>query len=285
MTIMLLAMFPDWNSLDSVRRAHSDLEAAGLLFFALLVVADALAHVLRDEGKKHSFGTAGIWFFAVAVLCEIAAYPYGQRNDALSAQVISSLDAEARDASEAAGQAKDKAGEAQSEAEAVGKEADKAETRIAVLDKRADVLASVLSARRVQDEAGLGSDLKENFKGRSIAFDSYIGDEEAYWLCSQLESIAQKAGVDAKDECATRRLSKQLPMTDLHIGAPSIDEARRLSMVLKRPGRVPGYFVGFNVEPEITVTVGVKPSTPLYPIAPKAGHGGNKDASKPSVKP
>jgi hypothetical protein len=261
--MMLLAMLPDWNSLDSVRRAHSDLEAAGLLFFALLVVADALAHTSRDEGKKHLLGTVGIWSFAVAVLCEIAGYPYGQRNDVLSARVIVSLDAKAQDASEAAGRAKGKA--------------DEAETRIAALNKRADVLAYVLSARRVRDEVGLGRDLNKEFKGRSIAFDSYIGDEEAFWLCSQLENVAQKAGVHAKDECATKRLSKQLPIVDLHISAPSIGEAQHLSMVLKRPGRVPGYFVGINVEPEITVTVGVKPTTPLDPMVPKAGRGSIRD--------
>jgi hypothetical protein len=281
--MMLPAMLPDWNSLDSVRRAHSVLEGAGLAFFGLLVAAEAIAHTSRDEERKHVFDTVGISFFAIAVLCEIAGYWYGQRNDALSAQVISSLDIKAQDASEAAGHAKDKAGEATSRAEAVGKEADEAETRIAALDKRADVLADVLSARRIRDEIGLGNDLSKEFQGRSVAFDSYIGDEEAYWLCSQLENIAQKAGVDAKDECATKRLSKQLPIVDLHISAPSIDEAQRLSLVLKRPGRVPGIFVGFNVEPEIIVTVGVKPSIPLYPMFPKAARGSTRSAAKPST--
>lgn len=95
---MLLVILPNWSSLDSVRHAHSDLELAGLVFFALLVIAEALAHNSKQEEMKHLFDSIGIWFFAIAVLCEIAGYWYGQRNDALSEQVIRSLDATARSA-------------------------------------------------------------------------------------------------------------------------------------------------------------------------------------------
>src|ERR1700746_2240026 len=89
---------PDWNSLDSVRRTHSDLEGAALVFFALLVVCEALAHLSDDKKTERWFDKIGIVFCAIAVLAEIAAYPYGQRNDTLSEQVIVSLDAKARDA-------------------------------------------------------------------------------------------------------------------------------------------------------------------------------------------
>src|ERR1039458_2293417 len=84
-------ILPDWNSLESVRRAHSDLEAAALVFFALLVVSEALAHLSDDKKTERRFDRIGIVFFAIAVLAEIAAYPYGQRNDTLSAQIIGSL--------------------------------------------------------------------------------------------------------------------------------------------------------------------------------------------------
>jgi hypothetical protein len=108
------------------------------------------------------------------------------------------------------------------------------------------------------------------FSGGHITFDSYVGDEEAYWLCSQLAEIALKAGVESKDECAEKRLSTRLPITDLHISAPTIDEGQRLSMVLKKTRCVPGYFVGFNAAPEVTVTVGAKPSIPLFPMVNRA---------------
>ena len=98
-TMMNLALLPDWDSLDSVRLAHSILEASGLVFFALLVVADAISHTSESDRKKHAFDTVGIWFFAIAVMCEIVGFQYSQRNDELSDQVIRSLDDVAKDAS------------------------------------------------------------------------------------------------------------------------------------------------------------------------------------------
>jgi hypothetical protein len=89
---------PDWNSLDSVRRAHSDLEIAALLFFALLVIFDVLAHLSEEKPRERLLEKIGLFWFAVAILAEIVAYPYGQRNDKLSAQVIVSLDAKAEEA-------------------------------------------------------------------------------------------------------------------------------------------------------------------------------------------
>lgn len=118
MTMMYSAMlFPDWNSLESVRRAHSDLEAAALVFFALLVVFDVLAHLSRDEKREGLLEKIGLSFFAVAVLAEIVAYPYGQRNDILSEQLIGSLDAQARQASIRASKAVTDSGKAVIQAE------------------------------------------------------------------------------------------------------------------------------------------------------------------------
>ena len=91
-------LIPDWNSLDSVRRAHSDLEAAALVFFALLVLFDILAHLSTDDKKKTLLEKIGLCCFAIAVLAEVVAYPYGQRNDTLSGQIIGSLDSETREA-------------------------------------------------------------------------------------------------------------------------------------------------------------------------------------------
>lgn len=91
-------LIPDWNSLDSVRRVHSDLEAAALVFFALLVLFDILAHLSINNKKKTLLEKIGLCCFAIAVLAEVVAYPYGQRNDTLSGQAIGSLDAETREA-------------------------------------------------------------------------------------------------------------------------------------------------------------------------------------------
>jgi hypothetical protein len=117
---MYLAIcLPDWNSLDSVRRAHSRLEGSALVFFALLVAFDVLAHLSAEDKRREAlFEKIGLCCFAVAVLAEIAAYPYGQRNDTLSAQVIGSLDTKSREAFANASGALTKSGAADTKAEA-----------------------------------------------------------------------------------------------------------------------------------------------------------------------
>ena len=245
------------------------------------LVADTGEKWLGERRSKH----LERWSTVVLILALLVSLTALWRTNELTGYVIGSLgdkadraDSKARDASDVAGRAKDKAGEAKTKADAVGVEADQAQTKIAGVDRHADVLAYFLSARRVQDESGLENDLRKEFRGEHITFDSYVGDEEAYWLCSQLAEIARKAGVDSKDECAAKQLSNRLPITDLHISAPTIDEGQRLLMVLKKLKRVPGYSVGLHVAPEVTVTVGVKPSIPLFPMV-------KRTASKTIAKP
>jgi len=98
MALNLTNFMPFWNSLDSVRRIHSDLELAALISFALLVFFDVLAHIASDEKRQRIFGEIGLWFFGFAVLFEFIAYPYGQRNDTLSEQIIGSLDIKSKQA-------------------------------------------------------------------------------------------------------------------------------------------------------------------------------------------
>ncbi len=123
-------MIPDCNSLDSVRQAHSLLEATALVFFALLVLFDVLAHLSKDENKKTLLEKIGLGFFAVAVLAEIIAYPYGQRNDALSARIIGSLDAKASEADHKSDSAISKSGAAETKANASDKKTDVIEKRL-----------------------------------------------------------------------------------------------------------------------------------------------------------
>ncbi|PYY10967.1 MAG: hypothetical protein DMG61_20370 [Acidobacteria bacterium] len=121
-------MIPNWNSLESVRHAHSDLEAAALVFFALLVFFDVLAHFSEDKNRERLLEKVGLCFFAIAVFAEIAAYPYGQRNDTLSEQIIGSLDTKAKDAFTNASNASTKAGDAANTADRANRAADHAET-------------------------------------------------------------------------------------------------------------------------------------------------------------
>jgi len=78
----------DWNSLDAVRRTHNYLEGGALLFFALLVLFDVLAHLSEDQDHQRAklLERIALWCFGLAVLAEIAAFPYSHRNDTLSGQ-------------------------------------------------------------------------------------------------------------------------------------------------------------------------------------------------------
>jgi hypothetical protein len=168
---MLLTILPNWDSLDSVRQAHSDLELAGIVFFALLVVAEALAHNSEHEKRRHLFDSIGIWFFAIAVLCELAGYEYGQRNDALSERIIRSLDVEARDASTSASTALEKSGTALGNSK-------EAET------KSSD---AVDKAGKAQEKAGSAEDTAGEALGNSNMAIKQASDAQA-----------QLAAVDAK---------------------------------------------------------------------------------------
>ena len=73
---------PGWNSLDTVQQVHSALELIAVIFFALLVVADIFEHWATKRAKL--LKVSGLTFFALAILTEFAAYPYGRRGDKLS---------------------------------------------------------------------------------------------------------------------------------------------------------------------------------------------------------
>jgi hypothetical protein len=164
-------LIPDWNSLDSVRRAHSDLEFAALLFFALLVFFDILAHWSEDKTRERFFEKIGLCFFAAAVLAEIVAYPYSQRNDMLSAQEINSLDQKAQDARASA----------ESAAGAAARANDSAEE----LAQYTKWLAESVNPRHIDTER-----FAELMKGQPIAFAEiwYEADEE------EAQSFAEELG-------------------------------------------------------------------------------------------
>jgi len=191
-TIMHFATcLPNWNSLDSVRRAHSDLEGAALVFFALLVVCEALAHLSDEKKTERRFDKIGIVFFALAVLAEIVAYPYGQRNDTLSEKMIGSLDAKARN---------------------VMTELDKAEGKL----RQLQVFAL---ARHINDPDALVEALKP-FNGRRVLLRSYIGDAEGWLLCVSLLDAVQKAQMDATTQCGQWPFDAGKPTTGLTISGP-----------------------------------------------------------------
>jgi len=200
-TLMRLAVWtPDWNSLDSVRRTHSDLEAAALVFFFLLVVVEAFAHRTKEEHKKNVLDLLGIAFFAIAVLAEIVAYPYGQRNDTLSEQTIGSLDSLAHDADATANGAKITANGAKGTADAANLEAGKAQAsahevesklsaanaEIAQLGKSVSVVKKRQQDRHIENDA-----VSKYLKGKpsgTLTIWYQPGDREAYQFALEIMS-------------------------------------------------------------------------------------------------
>jgi hypothetical protein len=247
-------MFPElfswftWTSKESLHKFERRIKRIGMVGWVLVVIGvmgegifEALQN--RTEGQLQSFNNILL----------------------TDARLTSST------AKQSAIDAASAAGEAKAKAEAVSKEADQAEAKVTSVTKRAgeiekqlDTVEYVLSARRVQDEDGLVNELRREYKGRDIALRSYSGDEEAFWLCDQLTRIAEKALLNAKFECGAEPLPR-IPMADIQIKAPSIEEAQRLSHFLKKPMRVPGIFVDLGIAPELTVLIGVKKSYPLWP--------------------
>lgn len=231
-THFAIRFLPDWNSLESVRRAHSDLEAIALVFFALLVVFEALAHLTEDQPKERLFNKIGVFLFAVAVLGEIVAYPYGQRNDTLSGNVISYLDARANDASNRAskaltdsGTAITQAGEAETEsgsavtsastalttARGARSEADSFEKDIQSAEKEAadadsnlaealrevagekDEVNRLKTPRSLTNSSGLEDSLRA-FKGTEYAFTGVFQDQDSIDLLRAINNTLTAAG-------------------------------------------------------------------------------------------
>jgi hypothetical protein len=203
-TMVHLAILPNWNSLDSVRAAHSDLEAAGIVFFALLVVMEALAHRSKDERRKHRFDSIGIWFFAIAIACEVVGYWYGQRNDDLSRGVISSLDTASKEAFAKASDAKTVAQGAATIAGAANKTSGEAQ------QKASSALNLAAGARSEADE----------FKDEIVSANQKAASAESH-LADALERAANAEERTARAEAEIARLKSPRSMghTDKLIAA------------------------------------------------------------------
>jgi hypothetical protein len=258
-------LIPDWNSLDSVRRAHSDLEAAALVFFALLVLFDVQAHLSKGETRKALLEKIGLCFFAVAVLAEIIAYPYGQRNDALSGQMIVSLDAKAQQATNNASKALTDSRGAIGAAALAKNKADAAGLKADTVSKKADQLDSGLretqyafSMRDLMDRDQVIEQLKQ-FKGKTVFVRSqrYMSDVDGYRVCKMVIDLARSAGMTPVDECATQVPSG--PATGIQVCGPHDDEMLSFSKALARIDMGSTCAFG-NVphSPDLVVSVGSK---------------------------
>lgn len=168
-------------------------------------------------------------------------------------------------------------------------ELDKAEKKLGVITQRADEIDRglentkwMISRMFVQDLNGLAGELKNQFKGRQIVLKSYSGDESAYWTCEQLVDIAHKAEMNPQDRCASEPVPN-VPVVDILVGAPSLQEAERVSSLLTKPGRLAVLSVSLNqTAPVLSVMVGKKRS---FVVWPPTKDDSKHRATKTSVKP
>ena len=222
-TIAHLAILPGWNSLDSVRRAHSELEAAGLVSFLLLVVMEALAHNSTNEQRKHLFDSIGIWFFAIAIFCEIGGYWYGQRNDDLSQEVISTLDSRAQDAADKASKAVADSNDAETKSSSALDKAGTAQEKVAAVAKRAEDIDAdlartqyLLSGRSVVGPDSLVRQLRQ-YKGQMVRIESYNSEPDESLLCGQLLSAVHAAEMNTPEDFCGRLVAVGAPSTGVAI--------------------------------------------------------------------
>lgn len=218
--INLASLFPDWNSLDSVRIAHSWLELCAILLFAALVVCDVVAHLIEEnhKGKAKIFERIGLICFGIAVLAELAAYKYGLRNDELSGKLIENLGAITATARTDAGTAKDKSESAKTEADAANKTAGEAQITAGAADltagkaqsKAASALNGAKDAQqqlegvkaelnRIKSPRSLSepkelSDELEKFPGTKYTFSGVFNDEESVQFLRNVNFALANAG-------------------------------------------------------------------------------------------
>jgi hypothetical protein len=287
---------PNWNSLDSVRHIHSELEAIALVFFALLVVFDVLAHLSGDKKKERLLEKAGLCFFAVAVLAEIAAYPYGQRNDTLSEQLVGSLDLKATDASakaskaltdsdeaeiksgnaiDNADEAKTSAGSAETKAAVVGKQATFLQSRLAESMERTTRLESQLSWRSVSPEqvevmkrffCQSRSHRLLPFLGKKIAFSYLSGDAEAGEYAEELAAALRVAlaplGAEVVEPTSVTIYGSGPPPKGLFLQTKSSKDSLALALqrALKDAGvDAPGELTQPVEQADVNLFVAIKP--------------------------
>src|SRR5579884_3430668 len=79
-------MLHGWDSLTIVRRFHSLLEGVALVCFAGLVVADIVAHFVKDNHERtaKTLERIGLVFFAIAIIGELIGYSFGRRTEFLA---------------------------------------------------------------------------------------------------------------------------------------------------------------------------------------------------------
>lgn len=255
------------------------MELGGLVSFGLLVIADTFAHLTSNKKRERVYAGAGLVLFALAVLIELTAYPYGRRSDLLSQEQIqqdelriAKLNKDAKQAEAdfesynqtlatlqlKTAKADERAAKAKREAESERLARLKLEAQVAPRRlTNAEAHAIVLSCHR--------------FAGRRVAVASYALDPESAVLGWQIIATLRKAGMIVSDHRMSRVVAGGM-MVGIDVTGSSTEMVDGLSKILATAGRLMvvhpnspmpgsvGFGVGNSSPPgTVTVFVGVKP--------------------------
>jgi hypothetical protein len=167
---------------------------------------------------------------------------------AKSDQLLALVTEQAGGAATSAQRANDALGEAQKKMKAVAEQADR-------IGGTLGMALGLINARQVQDRDNLSAELKKRFKGRNVLLESYVGDAEAWGLCTQLLYVAKSAEMVPNDECGRAQFTAPL-VSPLSVFSPNADEAYWLSHTISIIGRIGAS--GVPGGQMLTIFVGVK---------------------------
>jgi hypothetical protein len=155
------------------------------------------------------FDKFGIVFFAIAVLAEIVAYPYGQRNDELSQGIIGSLDAQVKEAGSNASKAVNDSRTALGQATDALTKSGKAEQSLGKAEREAkDAHAASSNALTLASGARKEADTFENdiksAKEQATAAEQHLKDalQEAAQAQAELNRLKSPRSIVNRDQLA-----------------------------------------------------------------------------------
>jgi len=273
------------SSLDSWLFFWTSLVVVGValeIAFVILEYLDALHEfrrgIVRPPGKPKTallmLGLFGSALVTVGVTGELwVGVKIGSVETKIrkaNGDLTTLLSKEAGDAKVSAEGAASAADRANTSADSAIGKANRAQRTVEEVDKHAgrldwtlDMAQYLLSTTRVRDPDGLKSQISQ-FKGKTIVFRSYFNDSDGYFLCEEILSVAESAGVIPTDQCGLWMAKPLFPLsTGIVVSAPNDNTMLVLSKIMASVtpyGASTGVFGPYPHSPTVTIFVGRKPA-------------------------
>lgn len=275
---------PGWDSPSAVVAIHAALEGAALLFFAALVVFDMLAHL--NKKRELILERIGLVCFGVAVLAEIAAYPYSRRNDDLSAEAMRNADKRIADLNKEAANARKETEQVRKEGEGLKKQAE--DERLA----RVRIEASVVWRRLTEEQKReIGSALGRTFANQGVSLWYRAGDTEGSWFAADIaDALTDAHTLRVYPPASIMLLRENGPaggpigreVTGVTLQSTNDDRSRRLAAAIIHELTILGFDASRQTDPpfdpnpvpQVWVNVEPRPMGPQGKFKLEAQHSG-----------